>query len=127
MRAKGVAITMAMTKLIGPVKPNSMESVAPSRPEMMPSGRPKLRPQPECTMGTIASTSTAFQLKRLMVLVICVAKSAPTSGAAMNRSSRNAAMIRRGRPKELPAAFTLSINVAFSPDNLLFILPPHFT
>ena len=88
-----------MTKLIGPVKPNSMESVAPSRPEMMPRGRPKFSPQPEWIIGTMARTSTAFQLKRLMVLLICVQKSAPTKGAAINSISRNAAMIRRGRPK----------------------------
>ena len=97
--AMGVAIRMAITKLMGPVKPNSMESVAPRRPEMMPSGRPKLRPQPEWIMGTMARTMMAFQLKRLMVLLICVQKSAPTKGAAMNSSSRKPAMISRGRPK----------------------------
>lgn len=68
-------IRIAITKLMGPVKPNSMDSVAPSRPDTMPSGRPKFRPQPEWIMGTMASTRTAFQLKRLMVLVIWVARS----------------------------------------------------
>ena len=72
-----------MTKLSGPVKPSSMESVAPSRPEMIPRGRPKFSPQPEWIMGTMASTITAFQLKRLMVLLICIQKPAPTKGAAI--------------------------------------------
>ena len=96
--ANGVEITMAIRKLAPPVKPSSMESVAPSRPEMMPSGKPKFRPQPECTMGTMASTSTAFQLKRLMVLVIWVGRSQPATGARMNISSKKAVMRMRGRP-----------------------------
>ena len=89
---------MAMTKLIGPVKPSSMDSVAPRRPEMIPSGRPKLRPQPEWTIGTIASTMMAFQLKRLITLLICVAKSTPANGTSTNISSRKPVMIMRGTP-----------------------------
>ena len=54
---------------------------------------------PECTMGTIARTITAFQLKRLIVLLICVGRSAPTTGARMNSARRNPAMITLGRPK----------------------------
>ena len=81
-----------------PVNPNSMERVAPSRPEIMPRGRPKFRPQPEWIMGTMASTMMAFQLKRLMTLVICVAKSTPATGARMNISSKKPVMIRRGTP-----------------------------
>ena len=87
--------------------------VAPRRPEIMPNGRPKLRPQPECTMGTIASTRTAFQLKRLIVLVICVGRSAPTIGARIKSAKRNPAMISLGRPK-------LSIN------SLIFVFFPGF-
>ena len=75
-----------------------MAIVAPSRPEMMPSGRPKFSPQPEWTIGTIASTMTAFQLKRLITLLICVAKSTPANGTSMNISSRKPVMIMRGTP-----------------------------
>ena len=56
-------------------------------------------PQPEWIMGTIASTSTAFQLKRLRVLVICMGRFAPTMGAMMNSISKKPAMISLGRPK----------------------------
>ena len=84
---------------MGPVKPNWIDMVAPKRPEMMPRGSPKFSPQPECTMGTIARTITAFQLKRLIVLLICVGRSAPTTGARMNSARRNPAMITLGRPK----------------------------
>ena len=66
----------------------------------MPSGRPKFRPQPESTIGTIASTSTAFQLKRLMVLVSCVRKSAPTIGAKINIRIKKPVMIIRAGPNE---------------------------
>ena len=48
-------------------------------------------------MGTMASTIMAFQLKRLMTLVICVAKSTPATGARMNISSKKPVMIRRAR------------------------------
>ena len=75
---------------------------------MMPRGRPKLSPQPECTMGTMASTRMPFQLKRLMMLEICVGRSAPTKGAMIRSSSKKPAMIRRGTPKLFSEAVTLS-------------------
>ena len=85
-----------------------MEMVAPSNPEMIPRGRPKFSPQPEWIMGTMASTSTAFQLKRLMVLVSCMRRSDPPKGARMNSSSKNPVMISRGRPKLFARADSLS-------------------
>ena len=118
MTANGVAMTAAITKLIAPVKPSSMESVAPRRPDMIPSGSPKFSPQPECTIGTIASTSTAFQLKRLMVLVICIARLQPTSGAMINSSSRKQAMIRRGSPKASSIPCILCASVGLSRDSI---------
>ena len=81
--------------------------VAPRRPDMIPKGRPKLRPQPECTMGTMASTNTAFQLKRLIVLVIWVGRSAPTRGARIKSARRNPAMINLGRPKSFTNSLIL--------------------
>ena len=87
---------MAMTKLMGPVKPSSMARVPPRRPDSTPRGMPKFSPQPEWIMGTMASTRTAFQLKRLMTLVICVGRSDPVMGAMMNKKRRKPAMISRG-------------------------------
>ena len=87
-----------MRKLSGPVKPNWMDSVPPSSPATMPRGTPKFTPQPEWIMGTRESTSTAFQLKRLMILMTWRPRFTPTKGAMTNSSSRKPAMIRRGRP-----------------------------
>ena len=111
-RAKGVAISTLRKKDMGPLTPSSMDMVPPSSPATMPRGKPKFSPHPECTMGTMASTSTAFQLKRLMVLVICMGRSAFTKGARMNKRSRNPAMISRGRPKlcSAPAARSLKVD-----------------
>ena len=97
-RAKGVAIKMAITNERAPVNPNSIERVAPSRPEMIPSGRPKFSPQPECTIGTMARTSTPFQENLAMILEIWVGRSAPTNGARIRSSRRNAVMISLGSP-----------------------------
>ena len=94
--AKGVDTTMAIRKLMVPVKPISMARGPPSRPARTPRGMPKFSPQPEWIMGTIASTSTAFQLKRLMTLVIWVGRSDPVMGAIMNKKRRKPAMISRG-------------------------------
>ena len=87
---------MAIRKLIGPVKPISMASVPPKSPARTPRGIPKFSPHPEWIMGTMASTSTAFQLKRLMTLVIWVDRSDPVMGAMMNKKRRKPAMISRG-------------------------------
>jgi hypothetical protein len=122
-------MTMAMTKLMTPVKPSSMDSVAPRSPDTMPSGRPKFSPQPEWIIGTMANTSIAFQLKRLIVLVSCVVKFAPTNGAVIKSSSRNPAMISLGNPN-------LSMNSAIllffvrsnaSVDVLPMLSPSYFT
>ncbi len=59
---------------------------------------PKFSPQPEWIIGTMANTSTAFQLKRLMTLVIWVAKSDPVIGAIMKRKIKNPVIISLGRP-----------------------------
>ena len=55
-------------------------------------------------MGTMARTSTAFQLKRLMMLVIWVGRSTPTKGARISSRSRKPAIIIRGRPNEATIA-----------------------
>ena len=91
-------MTMAMTKLIGPVKPSSMDSVAPRRPEMMPSGRPKLRPQPDWIMGTIARTMTPFIPKRTNVSLIDASRRTWTKGAMIKSRTRKAAIRMRGHP-----------------------------
>ena len=108
-----MAISTLVKKDTGPVKPSSIDRVPPSRPATMPSGRPKFSPQPECTIGTMASTSTAFQLKRLMVLVICIGRSAFTKGARINSSSKNPAMISRGSPKRCSAPVSCSFQDFF--------------
>ena len=41
-------------------------------------------------MGTMASTITAFQLKRVMILVICVGKSSPTHGRGDEQQQQEA-------------------------------------
>ena len=87
---------MAITKLMGPVKPISMASVPPSRPARTPRGMPKFSPQPEWIIGTMASTSTAFQLKRLNTFVNWVVRSDPVSGAMINRTRRKPPIISRG-------------------------------
>ena len=89
---------MAIKKLATPVNPHWMDRVPPSRPAMIPRGIPKFRLQPEWIMGTMASTSTAFQLKRLITLPTCMVRSAPTMGAMMNSSRTKQVMISRGRP-----------------------------
>ena len=65
----------------------------------MPSGRPKLSPQPEWIIGTMASTMMAFQLKRLMTFSTCVPKLTPATGVSANSRSRKPVIISRGMPK----------------------------
>ena len=59
-------------------------------------------------MGTMARTRMPFQLKRLIILDICVGRSAPTKGAMISRRSRKPVMIRRGTPKFFSEAITFS-------------------
>ena len=118
----GVAMRMAIKKLMPPVNPNSMERVAPKRPEMMPRGKPKFNPQPEWIMGTMARTMMAFQLKRLMVLLIWIQKPAPTKGAAIYSISRKAAMIKRGSPKLLTKLWIRSRSVRLDLSNGSYML-----
>ena len=93
---------------------SSMESVAPKSPAMMPRGRPKFSPQPDCTIGIIASTITAFMPKRTSVSDSEVSTRTPTNGAAMNSPSRNRPMMTRGQP-----AFSINFLIMIMPS------PPH--
>ena len=49
-----------MMKPMLPVTPICIEVTAPRRPAIIPSGRPKFSPQPDCIIGTIASTRMPF-------------------------------------------------------------------
>src|SRR5450756_3134858 len=89
---------MAPANPARPVRPSSILIVAPSSPAMMPSGRPKLSPQPVWTMGTIPRTRMPFMPKRTMVSVIDWSTLTPTDGAAMNSDRSSIAMMMRGQP-----------------------------
>ena len=108
-RAKGVEIRTAIKNERGPVKPSSIDIVAPRSPDIIPKGSPKFKPQPECTIGTIASTSMPFQLKRLMIFEICVGRSAPTIGAMINKRIRKPVIISLGSPKSWTKPFILPL------------------
>ena len=89
---------------------HSIESVAPKSPAIIPSGNPKFRPQPACTIGIIARTITPFIPKRTSVFDSEVSTLTPTKGAAMNSPSRNSAMIIRGHP-----AFCMNLPIMLKP------------
>ena len=76
---------------------------------MMPSGSPKLRPQPEWIIGTIASTIIAFCPKRPRTSVIEAVTLIPANGAMMKSATRKSVIIRRGSPKPLSISIALSI------------------
>ena len=73
-------------------------------------------------MGTMARTMMAFQLKRLMVLLIWIQKPAPTKGAAIYSISRKAAMIKRGSPKLLTKLWIRSRSVRLDLSNGSYML-----
>src|SRR5450830_357089 len=96
--ASGMAIPMAPANPATPTSPNSMLRVAPSSPAIIPSGRPKLSPQPACTMGIMASTITPFIPKRTIVSISDASIRTPTEGATTNSESSTSPMMIRGQP-----------------------------
>ena len=81
-----------------PVTPICIEVTAPRRPAIIPSGRPKFSPQPDCIIGTIASTRMPFIPTRTSVSEMEASMRTPTKGAAMKSASRKSAIIIRGQP-----------------------------
>ena len=98
MTAMGVAMAMAVNTPGMPFASSSTLVTAPRSPAMMPSGRPKFRPQPDCTMGTMASTRTPFMPKRTRVSLKAASTGTPTNGETMKRMTRKTAIRILGQP-----------------------------
>ena len=96
--AIGIAMHIAARTPRIPVSSSSTLVTAPSSPAMIPSGRPKFRPQPAWTIGTIASTMTPFIPNRTSVSLIDASTRTSTNGAMTKSPSRNNAMMIRGQP-----------------------------
>ena len=79
---------MAIRNPQAPTRPISMLMVAPSRPAMTPSERPKLSPQPDWIIGTSARTMIPFMPMRIRVSEIDAGRLTSTKGAARNRANR---------------------------------------
>lgn len=89
---------MAVKKPKNPRAFNSKLMVAPKSPAMIPSGSPKFRPHPDCTMGTIARTKTPFMPNLTRVSLIDESIRTFTNGARTKRDNKNRAMMALGHP-----------------------------
>ena len=95
----GIAIAIAAKNTELPVNPNSIAKVTPNRPASMPSGKPKFKPHPECTIGTIESTKMPFQANLLKTFDNNVDILFPETGAKQNITKIKPTMIHLEIPK----------------------------
>src|SRR5688572_2903045 len=81
-----------------PPTPALTVTTQPTRPQMMPSGRPKLSPTPPCTAGSSARTRIPLRPTRVSESLINPPRSMRVATATPNRKTRKRKMRSRGIP-----------------------------